>query len=73
MDDAATQVEAPDGTEVAIGGTCQPGFEGVRDAFTRRLVFATLLLYLRPRPYLRCLRRRPSARTRGTKTSRTET
>ncbi len=34
MDDAATQVEAPDGTEVAIGGTVQPGFEGVRDAFT---------------------------------------
>ena len=34
MDDAATQVEAPDGTEVAIGGTVEPGFEGVRDAFT---------------------------------------
>ncbi len=33
MDDAATQVEAADGTEVAIGGTVAPGFEGVRDAF----------------------------------------
>ena len=33
MDDAAIQVEAPGGTEVAIGGTVEPGFEGVRDAF----------------------------------------
>ena len=33
MDDAATQVEAPGGAEVAIGGTVEPGFEGVRDAF----------------------------------------
>ena len=33
MDDAATTVETPGGTEVAIGGSIAPGFEGVRDAF----------------------------------------
>jgi CubicO group peptidase (beta-lactamase class C family) len=33
MDDVATQVEAPGGVEVAIGGTVEPGFEGVREAF----------------------------------------
>ena len=33
MDDAVTQVETPGGVEVAIGGTVEPGFEGVRDAF----------------------------------------
>ncbi len=31
------------------------GYFGVLDAFTRRLVFATLLLYLRPRPRLNFL------------------
>jgi CubicO group peptidase (beta-lactamase class C family) len=33
MDDAVTQVETPGGVEIAISGTVEPGYEGVRDAF----------------------------------------
>ena len=33
MDDAVTQVETPGGVEIAIRGTVEPGYEGVRDAF----------------------------------------
>jgi CubicO group peptidase (beta-lactamase class C family) len=33
MDDAVTQVETPGGVEVAMGGTVEPGYEGVREAF----------------------------------------
>ena len=33
MDDAVSQVETPGGVEVAISGTVEPGYEGVRAAF----------------------------------------
>jgi CubicO group peptidase (beta-lactamase class C family) len=33
MDDAVTHVETPGGVEIAISGTVEPGYEGVRDAF----------------------------------------
>jgi CubicO group peptidase (beta-lactamase class C family) len=33
MDDAVTEVETPGGVEIAVGGTVEPGYEGVRDAF----------------------------------------
>lgn len=33
MDDVATGVDVPTGDEVEIGGTVEPGFEGVREAF----------------------------------------
>ena len=33
MEDTGIRVETPSGTQIAIGGTVEPGFEGVRDAF----------------------------------------
>ncbi len=38
MDDVATGVETATGDEIEIGGTVEPGFEGVREAFAANFV-----------------------------------